>query len=95
VKYACIEKFGRLLLLMAVTVTLTGSLSTLAADKNKLLNDCEAALKSKYGEESLVRLKRTKTFKGLTTLTFKVVPEGGTRTKMTCSSQSGGDVTIN
>ena len=94
-KFSCIEKFGRLLLLMAVTVTLTGSLSAIAADKNRLLNDCESAFKAKYGEESIVRLKRTKTFKGLTTLTLKVVPEGGTRTKMTCSSQSGGDVTIN
>ncbi|CAI8170212.1 MAG: Uncharacterised protein [Methanobacteriota archaeon] len=94
-KFTCIEKFGRLLLLMAVTVTLTGSLSAIAADKNRLLNDCESAFKAKYGEESLVRLKRTKTYKGLTTLTFKVVPEGGSRTNMTCSSQSGDVVVIN
>ncbi|MDG1988170.1 MAG: hypothetical protein P8J18_09340 [Halieaceae bacterium] len=93
-KFTCIEQLGRLLLLVAVTVTLTGSLSALAANKNKLLNDCEAALKSKHGEDSLVRLKRTKTFKGLTTLTFKVVPEGGSRTNMTCSSQSGGELVI-
>ncbi len=92
--FACIEKFGRLLILFAITVTLTGSLSALAADKNKLLNDCEAAFKSKYGEESLVKLKRTKTFKGLTTLSFRVVPEGGSRTNMTCSSQSGGEIVI-
>ena len=94
-KLLCIEKFGRLIILMAVTVTLTGSLSALAVDKNKLLNDCESALKVKYGEESLVRLKRTKTYKGLTTLTFKVVPEGGSRTNMTCSSQSGAEPVIN
>ncbi len=93
-KFTDIEKCGRLLLLMAVAVTLTGSLSALATDKNKLLNDCEAAFKSKYGEESLVKLKRTKTFKGLTTLTFRVVPEGGSRTNMTCSSQSGGEIVI-
>ena len=94
-KFTWIEKLGRLLLLIAVTVTLTGSLSAIAVDKNRLLNDCESALKVKYGEESLVRLKRTKTYKGLTTLTFKVVPEGGSRTNMTCSSQSGAEPVIN
>ena len=81
-------------LLASVFLLSLSSYSTLGADKNKLMNSCESAFKSKYGNESLVRLKRIKTFKGLTTLTFKVVPEGGTRTNMTCSSQSGGGVTI-
>ncbi len=79
---------------VSILILSLSSLVTVAADKNKLMNECEAALKTKYGAESLVRLKRTKTFKGLTTLTFKVVPEGGTRTSMTCSSQSGGEVSI-
>ena len=73
--------------------SLTSQLS-LATSKNELLNDCQSALKTKYGSESLVRLKRTKTYKGTTTLTFKVVPEGGSRTTMKCVYSGSGDLAI-
>jgi len=78
----------------AISISLVSSHFALGATKDDLLNDCQDAFKEKYGEGSLVKLKRTKTYKGLTTMTFRVVPEGGTRTNMTCSSKAGQDLII-
>ena len=81
-------------LLSTLSISLFASHFISAGTKDMLLNDCKDAFKTKYGEGSIVTLKRTKTYKGLTTMTFKVVPEGGGRTKMTCSSRSGEDLVI-
>jgi hypothetical protein len=58
-----------------------------AADVSAQYNLCVSEVKSVYGDDTVVSLKKTKKHSGVTTLKLKVVPEASSATTVVCSSE--------
>ena len=58
-----------------------------ADDVSAQYNLCVSEVKSVYGDDTVVSLKKTKKHSGVTTLKLKVVPEASSATTVVCSSE--------
>jgi hypothetical protein len=73
--------------LMGIALTMGALPTANAADINAQYNLCVTEVKSLYGQETRVSLKKSKTRKGVTTLKLKVVPTDSEAVSLGCSSQ--------
>lgn len=67
-----------------------------AQDSSDQYNTCQAIVKQAFGEESIVKVKSSKTRAGVTTIKLQVVPPTGGRSVMRCISDTnaGGEVSV-
>lgn len=70
--------------------------AVLAQDSSDQYNTCQAIVKQALGEESIVKVKSSKTRSGVTTIKLQVVPPTGGRSVMRCISDAntGGEVSV-